>query len=89
MHVLTLEDRRNGSHAAGRTRQRQADDFARQHGPLIMRLRSRGLSYRMIGEELDAFAVRPRTAKNWTAVSVRNLLERFARLTEVANNGPQ
>ena len=69
---------RYGTRAVGTGRERDAGPNEAEQKAIdrILALRAEGRSYRDIAGALDAEGVRPRRAASWSAMSVRNIVER-------------
>jgi DNA invertase Pin-like site-specific DNA recombinase len=60
--------------------QKAAEDYAREVAPTMRELRQGGLSLREVAAEMDARGIRTPRGGQWTAMGVRNVLERAARI---------
>ena len=63
---------------------RKADEFAARVGPMIEALRSSGLSFAAIAEQLNARQIRTARGGTWAAMSVKRVLERQTNGSEAA-----
>lgn len=67
-----------GTHGQGEGRDRDAAPNPAETATVarILELRATGLSYRAIGEQLDAEGLRPRRAAKWSAMTVRSVCQK-------------